>query len=155
MRDTRRAYPTVRSSAIFSGIPHSHHVPQRPTSFVTQFSPASSAAPGSEARSGIDDLRPLVEAALRAACDFDDRCPPRLAEAIRYALLAPGKRLRPCLVLMAAEACGGSIDQAMPGAVAYVPQHGQASWRPVPASFNSTWIPHSVFGQWELNDPPR
>ncbi|MDV6032821.1 MAG: polyprenyl synthetase family protein [Phycisphaera sp. RhM] len=41
-----------------------------------------------------------------------------MADAIRYAVLAPGKRLRPALVLMAAEACGGSIEAAMPGAVA-------------------------------------
>lgn len=33
-------------------------------------------------------------------------CPAQLAEAMRYALLAPGKRLRPALVLMAGEACG-------------------------------------------------
>jgi len=37
---------------------------------------------------------------------------------MRYALLAPGKRLRPALVLMAAEACGGSPEDALPGAVA-------------------------------------
>lgn len=37
---------------------------------------------------------------------------------MRYALLAPGKRLRPALVLMAAEACGGSVEAALPGAVA-------------------------------------
>ncbi len=35
-----------------------------------------------------------------------DGCPDRLREAIAYSLLAPGKRLRPLLVLMAAEACG-------------------------------------------------
>ena len=39
-------------------------------------------------------------------------------EAIRYALLAPGKRLRPQLVLMAAEACGGAIEAALPAACA-------------------------------------
>ena len=33
--------------------------------------------------------------------------PRDLREAIRYSLLAPGKRLRPLLVLLAAEACGG------------------------------------------------
>ncbi|MEO1619115.1 MAG: polyprenyl synthetase family protein [Planctomycetota bacterium] len=60
-----------------------------------------------------------IEAGLRAACeDFGKDCPARLAEAIRYALLAPGKRLRPLLVLMAAEACGGDRAAAMPGAVA-------------------------------------
>lgn len=69
-------------------------------------------------RSGIDDLRPAIELALADACDFGDGCPQRLADAIRYALLAPGKRLRPALVLMAAEACGGTIADAMPGAVA-------------------------------------
>lgn len=37
---------------------------------------------------------------------------------MRYALLAPGKRLRPALVLMAAEACEGVIEDAIPGAVA-------------------------------------
>lgn len=41
-----------------------------------------------------------------------------MGDAIRYALLAPGKRLRPALVLMAAEACGGTADQAIHGAVA-------------------------------------
>lgn len=33
--------------------------------------------------------------------------PASLLEAMRYSLLAPGKRLRPILVVMAAEACGG------------------------------------------------
>ena len=41
-----------------------------------------------------------------------------MREAIRYSLLAPGKRLRPMLVLMAAEACGGSLSAAMPAACA-------------------------------------
>ena len=35
-----------------------------------------------------------------------------------YALLAPGKRLRPALVMMAAECCGGSLEDAIPAAVA-------------------------------------
>ncbi|WP_407699859.1 polyprenyl synthetase family protein [Stieleria sedimenti] len=71
---------------------------------------------------GIDqalgDLLPAIERSLQAACQFGSGCPDRLADAIRYAVLAPGKRLRPALVLMAAEACGGSIEEAMPGAVA-------------------------------------
>jgi geranylgeranyl diphosphate synthase type II len=41
-----------------------------------------------------------------------------LGEAIRYSLLAPAKRLRPLLVCMAAEACGGSIEDALPAACA-------------------------------------
>lgn len=68
--------------------------------------------------SGLDELRPSIEAALVAATAFSDRCPTRLVDAIRYALLAPGKRLRPGLVLMAAEASGGDPQDAMPAAVA-------------------------------------
>ncbi|MGI9472852.1 MAG: polyprenyl synthetase family protein [Rubripirellula sp.] len=67
--------------------------------------------------SGISDLRPIIESALEAACDLGDGCPERLAEAMKYALLAPGKRLRPGLVLMAAECCDGGIEEALPGAV--------------------------------------
>jgi geranylgeranyl diphosphate synthase type II len=66
----------------------------------------------------IGDLLPSIERALESACRFGPGCPDRLGEAIRYAVLAPGKRLRPALVLMAAEACGGSMEDAMPGAVA-------------------------------------
>jgi geranylgeranyl diphosphate synthase, type II len=60
----------------------------------------------------------LIEAALHKAVQFDADCPSHLAEAIRYSLLAPGKRLRPQLVLMAAEACGGDARAALPAAVA-------------------------------------
>src|SRR5688572_30814052 len=60
----------------------------------------------------------LIEAALRKATEFSADCPSQLAEAIRYSLLAPGKRLRPRLVLMAAEACGGAVERALPAAVA-------------------------------------
>lgn len=80
--------------------------------------PKPSQTDASNLTSGIEDYVDPIEQALRAAVQFDSDCPSRLAEAIRYALLAPGKRLRPALVLMAAEACGGSIEQAMPGAVA-------------------------------------
>src|SRR5690349_765978 len=37
---------------------------------------------------------------------------------MRYSLLAPGKRLRPLLVLMASEACGGQDAAALPAACA-------------------------------------
>jgi geranylgeranyl diphosphate synthase type II len=45
-------------------------------------------------------------------------CPPPLLEAMRYSLLAPGKRLRPILVLMAAEACSGDEARAVPAGCA-------------------------------------
>ncbi|MCC6492676.1 MAG: polyprenyl synthetase family protein [Pirellulales bacterium] len=60
----------------------------------------------------------MIESALRRAVAFDAACPAQLAEAIRYCLLAPGKRLRPQLVLLAAEACGGHAEAALPAAVA-------------------------------------
>ena len=66
----------------------------------------------------LDDLVPRIEQALDQACEFEPGAPDRLQQAIRYAVLAPGKRLRPALVLMAAEACGGDLKSAMPGAVA-------------------------------------
>jgi geranylgeranyl diphosphate synthase type II len=43
-------------------------------------------------------------------------CPPALLEAMRYSVLAPGKRLRPLLVILAAEAAGGAEADALPAA---------------------------------------
>jgi geranylgeranyl diphosphate synthase type II len=79
---------------------------------------ADMGAAASSGASAIDELLGPINAALESACDFGEGCPARLAEAIRYALLAPGKRLRPALVMMAAEACGGTVEAALPGAVA-------------------------------------
>jgi geranylgeranyl diphosphate synthase type II len=59
-----------------------------------------------------------VDLALDEFTRFPAGCPMRLAEAIRYSLLAPGKRLRPTLVLWAAEACGCEERRAMPAACA-------------------------------------
>ena len=66
----------------------------------------------------IDEVRRRVDAALSRYTDFPGDCPARLREAIRYSLLAPGKRLRPLLVLWAAEACGGGVEAAIPAACA-------------------------------------
>jgi geranylgeranyl diphosphate synthase type II len=63
-------------------------------------------------------LRPQIDAALAECCDFGPGCPQPLADSIRYSLLAPGKRLRPLLVLAAAQACGGSTAAALPAACA-------------------------------------
>jgi geranylgeranyl diphosphate synthase type II len=62
--------------------------------------------------------RAKVEAALAKYTEYEADCPTNLAEAIRHSLLAPGKRLRPLLVLMAAEACGCAWERAMPAACA-------------------------------------
>lgn len=42
----------------------------------------------------------------------------RLGEAMRYAVLGAGKRLRPSLALAACEACGGTGEDALPAAAA-------------------------------------
>jgi geranylgeranyl diphosphate synthase, type II len=63
-------------------------------------------------------VRDQVDRALVEYTKFDAGCPAQLGEAIRYSLLAPGKRLRPMLVLLAAEACRGDIEAALPAACA-------------------------------------
>jgi geranylgeranyl diphosphate synthase, type II len=71
-----------------------------------------------DSASAIGEFSPFIEEALSKACDFGPSCPDRLAEAMRYSVLAPGKRLRPALVLIATEACGGDPAQALGPAVA-------------------------------------
>jgi len=65
-----------------------------------------------------DQLRARIDAALRTYVELTDGCPAELREAIEYSLLGPGKRLRPMLVLMACQACGGAIEAALPAACA-------------------------------------
>ncbi len=69
------------------------------------------------------DLRPYLDARIalidRALNGFLPKAaakPPTLHKAMRYSLFAGGKRLRPVLTLAAAEACGGSVAGALPGA---------------------------------------
>ena len=59
-----------------------------------------------------------IESALDGYTRLPPACPARLAEAVRYSLLGGGKRLRPWLVLMSAEACGCDYQQALPAACA-------------------------------------
>ncbi len=66
----------------------------------------------------VDRIGPPIELALSKTTELARGCPDRLREAMRYSLLAPGKRMRPMLALMAAEACGGAIAAAMPAACA-------------------------------------
>lgn len=63
-------------------------------------------------------FRGLIESSLDRYTRFEDDCPKHLADAIRYVLLAPGKRIRPALVLAAAKICGGQIEAALPSACA-------------------------------------
>ncbi len=55
--------------------------------------------------------RAEVDALLDARLPQPDDDPGRLVEAMRYSLLAPGKRLRPILALAAAEAIGARVGE--------------------------------------------
>ncbi len=66
----------------------------------------------------IESFRSQIDSQLESYARFDDNCPDHLARAIRYCLLAPGKRIRPLLVLTASQVCGGELDNAMPSACA-------------------------------------
>lgn len=60
----------------------------------------------------------MVEKALENAVPTATTKPATLHKAMRYSLMAGGKRLRPILCLAAAEACGGSPETALPLACA-------------------------------------
>jgi geranylgeranyl diphosphate synthase, type II len=70
----------------------------------------------------LADARRAIESALDrylpTADDASSDCPSILAEAMRYSTLASGKRLRPVLTLLAADACGAKIEAALPAACA-------------------------------------
>jgi geranylgeranyl diphosphate synthase type II len=67
-------------------------------------------------------LEPKQAAVNRRLAEWADglaaTCPPILAEATKYALMGPGKRLRPLLCILACEAVGGTVEQALPAACA-------------------------------------
>jgi geranylgeranyl diphosphate synthase type II len=69
-----------------------------------------------------DQLSPRqerIEAALRTALHTATAGGPApVTEAMAYSLFAPGKRLRPLLVMLACEAARGSADDALPAACA-------------------------------------
>ena len=59
-----------------------------------------------------------VDDALKAALPRSNVRPATLHKAMRYSVLAGGKRLRPILTLAACEACGGDPERALPLACA-------------------------------------
>lgn len=59
-----------------------------------------------------------VNSALEVSTRLSDDSPARLTAAMRYSLLAPGKRLRPLLALIASELCGGRRADVLPVCVA-------------------------------------
>ena len=66
----------------------------------------------------IESFRHQIDSQLEIYSELDADCPEHLREAIHYCLLAPGKRIRPLLVLTAAKMCGGDLANAMPAACA-------------------------------------
>lgn len=60
----------------------------------------------------------LIEGALQKAIPEQQDFPPVIYEAMRYSLLAGGKRLRPMMLLAACEAVGGDQKEALPFACA-------------------------------------
>ena len=63
------------------------------------------------------DLRQRVDAHLSQQFS-NDAIPEPLRQAVCYSLAAPGKRLRPVLLLMAVDACRGMVDDGLPAACA-------------------------------------
>ena len=70
----------------------------------------------SRVQADLDRLLPLLDVQLTAS--FHEGEARRLAEAMRYSLEAGGKRVRPVLCLLAAEAVGWRLEDALSGALA-------------------------------------
>ncbi|HET8715150.1 MAG TPA: polyprenyl synthetase family protein, partial [Holophagaceae bacterium] len=68
--------------------------------------------PADRVKADLDRLLPLVESGLLAP--FQDGEAAQVGEAMRYSLEAGGKRVRPILCLLAAEAAGGRAEDALP-----------------------------------------
>ncbi|HEY3054665.1 MAG TPA: polyprenyl synthetase family protein, partial [Thermoanaerobaculia bacterium] len=58
----------------------------------------------------LRDRRALIEQTLERMLPPPETEPPIIHEAMRYAVLGGGKRIRPILAIAAAEACGGIIE---------------------------------------------
>jgi len=72
----------------------------------------------SELLAGVRKRVDAELARLLADAPGDGADPGRLREAMRYAVLGGGKRLRPAVVIAAAEAAGGDAERALPAAAA-------------------------------------
>ncbi|GAB6139182.1 polyprenyl synthetase family protein [Halanaerobaculum tunisiense] len=66
----------------------------------------------------LETKRQLIDQALDNYLPVEDDKPTKLHQAMRYSVLAGGKRLRPILTLVAAKLVGGSDDDVLPAACA-------------------------------------
>lgn len=71
-----------------------------------------------ELKNKMEGYRAYIEDALEKCIPEQGVLPPAVYEAMRYSLLAGGKRLRPMFVLAACEAVGGTREEALPFACA-------------------------------------
>jgi geranylgeranyl diphosphate synthase, type II len=74
-------------------------------------------------KSYLDQRAARVDAALDHWLPSTRTAPATIHKAMRYAVFAGGKRLRPVLCLAAAEACGGELEAALPAACAVEVMH--------------------------------
>jgi geranylgeranyl pyrophosphate synthase len=75
-------------------------------------------AAASDTRAALQALRAAFEPELATALPPEDAWPETIHRAMRYSLLAGGKRIRPLLVLAAGDAVGGSRAELLPLACA-------------------------------------
>jgi geranylgeranyl diphosphate synthase type II len=66
----------------------------------------------------LEARRAMVDAALDRVLPAESAAPTTIHRAMRYSVLAPGKRLRPVLVIAGAEAVGGRADDVLDTACA-------------------------------------
>jgi geranylgeranyl diphosphate synthase, type II len=83
---------------------------------LSSWSEASTDADAFDLKGYLNQRQKWVESALDASIEVI--YPEKIYEAMRYSLLAGGKRLRPILCLATCELTGGSIEMAMPTACA-------------------------------------
>ena len=95
-------------------------------------------------------LTDIVDAKLASCINgLSKSCPENLREAMRYSLLSPGKRLRPVLCLLGAEALGGSIEDAIFNAVAVEMIHSYSLIHDdLPAMAFRRWLHQTGYGKW-------
>lgn len=101
----------------------------------------------------LDRRKKLIESSLSAYFSEETKAYGTICAAVRYSLLAGGKRIRPVLCLAAAEATGGTIEEAMPAACALEMIHTYSLIHDdLPAMDNDDYrrgrlTSHKVFGE--------
>lgn len=88
--------------------------------------PLEGLTPAGSTKSRLDRLREDIDSTLSAAIGARNDRQPRLAEAMRYAVLGGGKRFRPLLVAAVSEMVGGSYPQSLRVGAAIECVHAQS-----------------------------